>query len=709
MKIFTLKTTATLVAIFFIATASAQLCSGSGRYIDDNYFSSFKKTTVKYSTNAKHEMDVYEPVGDTETDRPLIIFAHGGSFTGGSKTQDVTVVELCQRYAKRGYVTASINYRLGTLGDMLQAQTAYNVVIRAVSDGKAAVRWFRKNADSVNTFGINPDLIYGGGNSAGAVLFIHLAYIDSVEEITNAQIKTAMINNGGIEGNSGNPGYSSKINAVINLAGGINDTSWISAGNPPIVSFHGTTDNVVPYNCANAQGGLTPAVLCGTGAMQPRIENLGLDNNVLLFPGDGHVPWESSNVKLNRVDSLTKVFMYRQVCNALSGGATCNTARFRDEIFDIDSFEVEYTTVRNTRNKMDIFVPKNDPATRRPLIVFAHGGGFTAGDKAADVSVNYMKKAFAKRGYVTASIQYRLATLLDLADSLKMLREVVWAMGDAKAAVRYMTKDAATTNLYKIDPDYVFIGGNSAGAILAVHYAYIDSLNELPQYVRDTILAYGGLEGDVGNDGYPSAVKAVISLAGGINQTSWISNAQEEPIFMAHGVLDGTVPYNFDMVYRSQYGFLDLVTLHGSGSMDTALAARGVQRELKSYPNSDHSPWDTNATILQEVDLLARDFLYPMVCNDFTADGPTSIKNIVAHSGVTLYPNPNNGSFFVRIDNFTEGTVLEVYNPMGQLVKQAVLNSAISNIMLDDVSTGLYTVRISENNNNKFVSRILVR
>ena len=63
-------------------------------------------------------MDIYTPVGDNYTNRPLLIFAHGGSFIGGSKTNP-TMVDLCETFAKRGYVTASINYRLATHNSVL--------------------------------------------------------------------------------------------------------------------------------------------------------------------------------------------------------------------------------------------------------------------------------------------------------------------------------------------------------------------------------------------------------------------------------------------------------------------------------------------------------------------------------------------------------------------------------------------------------------
>jgi dienelactone hydrolase len=65
-------------------------------------------------------MDVYEPSGDTASVRPLVLVLHTGSFlpavmngqpTGGRK--DSAVVEMCTRFAKKGYVAAAVSYRLG--------------------------------------------------------------------------------------------------------------------------------------------------------------------------------------------------------------------------------------------------------------------------------------------------------------------------------------------------------------------------------------------------------------------------------------------------------------------------------------------------------------------------------------------------------------------------------------------------------------------
>ncbi|MFM9004188.1 MAG: alpha/beta hydrolase, partial [Flavobacteriales bacterium] len=65
-------------------------------------------------------MDVYSPTGDTETNRPVVLYFHTGNFLptpqngspSGTKT-DLNVVEMCSRLARMGYVVASCDYRLG--------------------------------------------------------------------------------------------------------------------------------------------------------------------------------------------------------------------------------------------------------------------------------------------------------------------------------------------------------------------------------------------------------------------------------------------------------------------------------------------------------------------------------------------------------------------------------------------------------------------
>ena len=163
----------------------------NGRY-ETEIFNSVTVTEVNYSdvyNDDRHLIDIYTPNGDTEINRPLIIFAHGGSFMGGEK--DLTdCVDFCSSFAKKGYVTASANYRLvsgaGQQDFILYQEKQYEAILKAVADIKSAIRYFRKDFITNNTYGIDTSTIFIAGSSAGAVTMLHLAYIDAISDLPSS-------------------------------------------------------------------------------------------------------------------------------------------------------------------------------------------------------------------------------------------------------------------------------------------------------------------------------------------------------------------------------------------------------------------------------------------------------------------------------------------------------------------------------------------
>lgn len=304
-----------LCCIAAMAQQAAAQCP-AGRYLTE-IFPTVNKTTVTYSSVYNLQMDIYQPAGDTLSHRPVIILAHGGSFISDNKSSDPTIDSLCLRFAKRGYVTASIDYRLTDLAHMIDSASAIDEVIKAMSDGKAAIRYFVKDAYTTNTYKIDTNNVYVGGNSAGAVLYMHVTYLDSLAEAPS-YIAGAMATNGGFEGNSGNAGYTTITKGVINLAGALNMSSFITPGSKPSANAQGTTDNVVPYNCGRPLGTLVPVQLCGLGVLEPVYVSNGVYHMSHIFPGDGHVPWSSDNAKLFTIDSMIKVFLYNLVCTGIA-------------------------------------------------------------------------------------------------------------------------------------------------------------------------------------------------------------------------------------------------------------------------------------------------------------------------------------------------------------------------------------------------------
>lgn len=254
------------------------------RYLDEVFTSVNVTSDVKYGENYSVLtgapvledllMDVYEPDGDTSTNRPLIILAHAGSFLPkGLNTlplgvkEDSCMIELCTRFAKRGWVAASIDYRLGwnpTSTDAdVRAGTIINAVYRAMQDMKASVRYFKLEQ---STYGIDTTRITVGGSNSGGYMALAYTSLNDTNELKLLKFRHSVTGDpyvnqslvGDFDGEGGtpgvnvynNPGVSSDVQLVLNLGGAIGDTSWQEAGEVPIVSFHGVEDALTPYKTA---------------------------------------------------------------------------------------------------------------------------------------------------------------------------------------------------------------------------------------------------------------------------------------------------------------------------------------------------------------------------------------------------------------------------------------------------------------------------
>ncbi|MGB2694950.1 MAG: alpha/beta hydrolase [Dehalococcoidia bacterium] len=218
-----------------LSLTAARPSLAADRYLDEVFLSANVTSNIAYGQALDEfgqmetlRLDVYQPAGDTATDRPVVIFAHGGGFTGGSKTSP-DAVNYATQMAKRGFVSASINYRLREGGFPPEEQI--QVVFDAKHDAQAAVRWFRANAASYN---IDADRISFAGYSAGAATALLVGYTPEDP------------------GDSGNPGYPSDVAAVIDISGSLAGFAdyLMDAGEPPVLIVHGTSDATVPYSAA---------------------------------------------------------------------------------------------------------------------------------------------------------------------------------------------------------------------------------------------------------------------------------------------------------------------------------------------------------------------------------------------------------------------------------------------------------------------------
>jgi len=361
-----MKNIALLFSFLLIIQYNYSQCNG--RY-QDEIFSSVSVNTVNYSdvyTDFRHEMDIYTPDGDTETNRPVVFYMHGGSFTGGDKNL-TDCVDFCTSMAKRGYIAISSNYRLSPipLTFVLNQEEQYRTVLKAVADIKSAVRYIRKDHANGNTLGSDPNGIYIGGYSAGAVLSLHLAYIDQISDLPTSPIDVQNLVNsigGTLEGDAGNDGYSSEIHGVISFAGGINDLNWMDANDEPVVFVQGDADGTVSYNCAPGLGMSTVLVLCGTGEMKPQADLVGITNDALTYSGEGH-GWGASgsgNALFDTAVQFTVDFLYPLLpCNNITSNNELNHQELNiypnpasDQINVTSNFNITEIEIYNTIGKL---------------------------------------------------------------------------------------------------------------------------------------------------------------------------------------------------------------------------------------------------------------------------------------------------------------------------------------------------------------------
>jgi len=278
---------------------------------------------------------VYTPVGDVETERPLIIYLHTGNFfpypqngSCGGTLADSSNVEFATRLAKMGYVVAVADYRLGwnpfSTQELIRRFTLINGAYRGVQDVRACIRYFRKNvAEQGNSFGVDPDKIVVWGQGTGGYLSLATAYLDEFNEIYTTsdpnKFRLPLPNgtlypmvqeqyNGdifGVQAQLGivdatynaitgiplgdtlfipnHPGYDSDFELAVNMGGALGDSTWMDPGDIPLISFHVPTDAFAPcetdiLNVPTLMGPQPVVEVSGSCDMQQYAEDFGLND-----------------------------------------------------------------------------------------------------------------------------------------------------------------------------------------------------------------------------------------------------------------------------------------------------------------------------------------------------------------------------------------------------------------------------------------------
>lgn len=211
----------------------------------------FGETITSKGTKQTLGLDIYSPENDKVKNRPVIVWIHGGGFRYGNDKTQAYIVEMAERFAKKGYVCIAIDYRVrenpfdditGTVSD-------------AVEDVTKGLEWIRANSKSLN---VDVSKIIVGGGSAGGILGSDLCFNDREDKNDKA----------GIIG-------------FVNMWGTPNE-KWskldIDKNDPPTIIIHGTEDQLVPYS--------------NSVALAERLKANNIKNELVTFKGAVHTPVE---------------------------------------------------------------------------------------------------------------------------------------------------------------------------------------------------------------------------------------------------------------------------------------------------------------------------------------------------------------------------------------------------------------------------------
>jgi acetyl esterase/lipase len=351
--------------------------------------------------------------------------------------------------------------------------------------------------------------------------------------------------------------------------------------------------------------------------------------------------------------------------------------------------------------RCDVYEPCDDTLSARPLIVAIHGGAWAAGDKSEFAS---FAEIMAKKGYVVASINYRLSIPANPlcwsgeVDSIKFYRAAIRGIQDSKAAVRYFRANAAE---YRIHPDFIFAIGGSAGGFNALGVGYMNGDYELPgaagaqpQYGSwggNLLLPdMGGVEGNGGNPGVSSHVRAVVSLSGAVTDTLLFEGPEDPALLAFHGDADDVVPYGYDCALESviDIGLFDkCIRVFGPEAYLPYAQSVGVNASLTTFPGGGH------AFTSEEVETIVgetTDFL----CEQMPPLNVSAAEALPDQPWVIVGPNPASGSVVINARPELAGKIWRLFDLSGRLLTAAVLSEGHTTVDLSALPPGIYVWHI---------------
>lgn len=328
----------------------------------------------------------------------------------------------------------------------------------------------------------------------------------------------------------------------------------------------------------------------------------------------------------NRV-SLSICIMFLIAGDAVAAALQCNDKpnRYRNpNIFASvkQTSNIQFGQAKNPlhanaleRLAADVFQPVGDTCLKRPLVIFMWGGGFQGGQRQDETGDC---QNFAKRGFVCATTDYRKGNPGSY-NIPNFCGPTFMSSQDTRAAIRFFKKNADT---YGIDSSLIFVGGCSSGAYAAMHTGYWDKDSEIPSWLEPRFTE-GGVEGLSGNPGYGSRPAGVLSLSGGLFDSTWV-NSGDVPLAAVYCTAD---PIESPDQLHDGTGGPAFVKNFDAARLTARFRNKGVPIYLKPIAGGCHCPHPIENGTDGTIDFLSKS-AYTMMSTQ-----PTGVRMAVALPG----------------------------------------------------------------------------
>ncbi|GEO41079.1 acetyl esterase [Skermanella aerolata] len=158
---------------------------------------------------------------------------------------------------------------------------------------------------------------------------------------------------------------------------------------------------------------------------------------------------------------------------AMRSAYEAGRARWNEPVIDLASVTNDVLRLDRCSMGVRVYRPSSDPAL--PALVYLHGGGFVVGS--LDSHDRIMRQLCRRSGMVVVGVDYPLSPEHRHPEAVVAVEQAVLALAEAPLA-------------YGIDPERVSIGGDSAGAHLALA-ATLRLRERRPGLIRFMLLYYG--------------------------------------------------------------------------------------------------------------------------------------------------------------------------------------------------------------------------